>query len=131
MRDSLDQVVVSVRSLAMSQHTQHDVHTAQLLEELLLLLTVRLGELLETSGQAVLHILENAGFGVVRKLKPSPPLSLPTSSLQILQTTLALVESAGEVLRVRGDLGVALLNLVVEYGGHAILVNRVKCVHYA
>ena len=68
MRDSLDQVVVSVRSLAMSQHTQHDVHTAQLLEELLLLLTVRHGELLETTGQALLHIFENAGFGVVRIL---------------------------------------------------------------
>lgn len=68
MRDSLDQVVVSVRSLAMSQHTQHDVHTAQLLEELLLLLTVRHGELLETTGQSLLHILENAGFGVVRIL---------------------------------------------------------------
>ena len=68
MRDSLDKVVVSVRSLAMSQHTQHDVHTAQLLEELLLLLTVRHGELLETTGQALLHILENAGFGVVRIL---------------------------------------------------------------
>ena len=65
MCNSLDQVVVSVRSLAMSQHTQHDVHTAQLLEELLLLLTVGHGELLETAGQTLLHVLEDARFGII------------------------------------------------------------------
>lgn len=40
-------------------------HTAQLLEELLLLLTVRHGQLLQTARQTLLDILEDSLFRVI------------------------------------------------------------------
>ena len=49
----------------MTKRGEPNVHAAQLLEELLLLLTVGHGELLETAGQTLLHVLEDARFGVI------------------------------------------------------------------
>lgn len=63
--DRFNEVVVSVRGLQMTKRGEPNVHAAQLLEELLLLLTVGHGELLEPAGQTLLHVLEDARFGVI------------------------------------------------------------------
>ena len=60
-----NEVVVSVRGLQMTKRGEPNVHAAQLLEELLLLLTVGHGELLEPAGQTLLHVLEDARFSVI------------------------------------------------------------------
>lgn len=49
----------------MSTHEQPYADTAQLLEELLLLLTVGHGKLLQTASQTFLDILEDAFFRVI------------------------------------------------------------------
>lgn len=64
-KNRFDEIVVSVRGLQMTKRGESNVHAAQLLEELLLLLTVGHGELLETAGQTLLHVLEDARFGII------------------------------------------------------------------
>lgn len=63
--DRFNEIVVSVRGLQMTKRGEPNVHAAQLLEELLLLLTVGHGELLEPAGQTLLHVLEDARLGVI------------------------------------------------------------------
>ena len=41
------------------------------------------------------------------------------------------MEDAREVLGVGGDFGIALPDFIVEHGGDTVLVDGVKCVHYA
>ena len=64
-KNRFDEIVVSVRGLQMTKRGESNVHAAQLLEELLLLLTVGHGEVLETAGQTLLHVLEDARFGII------------------------------------------------------------------
>lgn len=63
--DRFNEIVVSVRGLQMTKRGEPNIHAAQLLEELLLLLTVGHGELLEPAGQTLLHVLEDARLGVI------------------------------------------------------------------
>ena len=60
-------------------------HTAELLEELLLLLTVGHGQILKTAGQTLLDILEDTSFGFVCVFYLYINALIDTSLLQILE----------------------------------------------